>query len=91
MSKKIKKNSDSKNKDKLTKEENMSRRSVIKGLAGVGVLGAFGYFLFNRIYSYAILGDFMKMNSIMGDSLVHAVIGTAVIYCCYLLYLDCGN
>lgn len=43
MPKKIKKNNDSKNKDKLTREEKMSRRSVIKGLTGVGVLGAFGY------------------------------------------------
>ena len=43
------KNNTSKNTDKQTDNAKMSRRSVIKGLAGVGVLGAFGYLSLKKL------------------------------------------
>ena len=48
MSKEIENNNDSENTDKQTGKEKLSRRSVIKGLAGVGVLGALGVLSFEK-------------------------------------------
>jgi len=52
-------------------------------------LGAFGYFLFYRIYFYITTGDFMKTNIIVGDSLINAVINVVIIYVVYNLFLYC--
>jgi len=51
------------------------------------VLGAFGYWLFYRIYFYSITGDFWKTNAMVGDSLVNAVVNTVIIYAAYNVFM----
>lgn len=54
-------------------------------------LASFGYFLFYRVYYYFIISDFWKMNSVVGDTLINAVINLAIIYYAYLLFIYCQN
>lgn len=51
------------------------------------ILSAFGYYIFYRVYSLIIFGNFWRHNPIVGDTFVNAVINSFLIYFAYLLFL----